>query len=412
MRNRERHRAQNLLAVGQMALALVLLVAAGLMLRSFQSLRSQDPGFRSPEEVLALRLYIPGSEAPRGADVALTYEMIARRLQQVPGVASVGLATAIPMDGSGNVNPFLVQGQDFDAEGARVSRRHKWIGPDYLETMQIPLLLGRTVTWEEIHARSPVALLSETLAREVFGSPEEALGQYVAARPDPPQWKEVIGIVADVREDGMDRPPPALVYWPHVTLGFWEGNAPDQVQVWRSAGFAIRSTRVNTPGFLEDVQSAIWEVSPNLPLMGVRPLTELMADSMARTSFTLMLLGVAGASALLLGLVGVYGVITYAVSQRTRELGMRMALGAQPGQVQRMVLGQGLVLAGAGVGVGLGMAFGLTRLMSALLYDVSPADPVTFGTVAAGLLGVALLASYLPARRAAKVDPMAALRLD
>lgn len=412
MRNRERHRTQNLLAIGQMALALVLLVASGLMLRSFGSLRSQDPGFSGPDDVLALRLYIPGSEAPRGTDVALTYEMITRRLEQIPGVASIGLATAIPMDGSGNVNPFLAQGHDLNDEGARVSRRHKWIGPNYLETMQIPLLLGRTVTWDEIHARAPVALLSETLAREVFGSPEEALGKNVAARPDPPQWKEVIGIVADVREDGMDQPPPALVYWPHVTLGFWEGNAPDQVQVWRSAGIAIRSTRVNTPGFLEDVQSAIWEVSPNLPLMGVQPLTELMAASMARTSFTLILLGIAGAAALLLGLVGVYGVISYAVSQRGRELGMRMALGARPGQVQRMVLGQGLVLAGAGVGVGLVMAFGLTRLMSALLFGVSPADPATFGTVAAGLLGVALLASYLPARRAAKVDPMAALRLD
>jgi putative ABC transport system permease protein len=146
--------------------------------------------------------------------------------------------------------------------------------------------------------------------------------------------------------------------------------------------------------------------------MGVRPLTELVAASMARTSFTLILLGVAGSAALLLGLVGVYGVISYAVSQRSRELGMRMALGAQPGQVQGMVLGQGLVLAGAGVGVGLAIAFGLTRLMSALLFDVSPLDPATFGSVTAGLLGAALLASYLPARRAAKVDPMAALRLD
>ncbi|MCJ7627813.1 MAG: ABC transporter permease, partial [Longimicrobiales bacterium] len=156
MRDRGRHRAQNLLAVGQMALALVLLVASGLMLRSFQSLRTQDPGFRNPEEVLALSLYIPGSEAPRGADVAVAYEMIARRLEEVPGVAAVGLATAIPMDGSINVNPFLVQGQGPNAEGASISRRHKWIGPDYLEAMQIPLLMGRSVTWEEIHARAPV----------------------------------------------------------------------------------------------------------------------------------------------------------------------------------------------------------------------------------------------------------------
>jgi hypothetical protein len=299
-----------------------------------------------------------------------------------------------------------------DSEGARVSRRHKWIGPNYLETLRIPLLMGRTVTWEEIHARAPVALLSETLAREVFGSPEEALGKYVAARPDPPLWKEVIGIVADVREDGLDQTYPALVYWPHVTMGFWEGNAADQVQVWRGAGIAVRSTRVGTPGLLEDVQDAIWEISPNLPLMGVRTLPDLMAASTARTSFAMILLGIAGAVALILGLVGVYGVISYAVSQRRGELGMRMALGAQAGQVKAMVLRQGFVLAVVGVTLGLALAFGVTRLMSTLLFGVEATDPVTYASVAVGLLGVALLASYLPARRAAKVDPMTALRVE
>jgi hypothetical protein len=278
--------------------------------------------------------------------------------------------------------------------------------------MQIPLLMGRTVTWEDIHLRAPVALLSETLAREVFGSPREALGQYVAARPDPPAWKEVIGIVADVREDGLESPYPSLVYWPHVTLGFWEGNAPDQVQVWRGAGIAIRSTRLGTPGFLEDVQDAIWEVSPNLPLQGVRPVSELVAASTARVSFAMALLGIAGIVALILGLVGVYGVVSYAVSQRSRELGMRMALGAEAGQVKGMVLKQGFILAGVGVVIGLALAFGATRLMAAILIDVSPADPLTYASVSGGLLAVALLASYLPARRAAKVDPMTALRTD
>jgi putative ABC transport system permease protein len=412
MRDRGRHRAQNVLAVSQMALALVLLVASGLMLRSFQSLRERDPGFGNPDNILALRLNIPGSEVPLAADVATTFEMIVRRLEEIPGVTSVGLASSVPMDGWNNVNPFLVRGQEPGSEAASVSRRHKWIGPEYLETLRIPLILGRTVTWDEIHARAPVALLSERLAREVFGSAEEAIGQYVAARPDPPQWKEVIGIVADVRDDGLDRDPPALVYWPHVTLGFWEGNAPDQVQVWRSAGIAIRSDRMGTPGFLEDVQAAIWEVSPNLPLMGVRPLSEMMAASMGRTSFAMVLLGIAGLVALVLGLVGVYGVISYAVSQRARELGMRMALGAQASQVQRMVLRQGFVLAGVGVALGLGLAFGLTRLMSALLFGVNAVDPLTYAAVSGGLLAVSLMASYLPARRAAKVDPMTALRLD
>jgi len=412
MRDRARHHAQNTLAISQMALALVLLVAAGLMLRSFQSLRSVDPGFRNAEDVLALRLYIPPQEIRSGAEVAQAYESMVRRLEEVPGVSSVALANQIPMDGSNNVNPFFVRGEETGPNRPVITRRHKWIGGGYLETLRIPLLAGRSITWDDIHARAPVALLSESLAREVFGSPEEALGQYIAARPDPPAWKEVVGVVKDVREDGLDRPPPMLVYWPQVTLGFWEGNAPDQVQTWRGSGLAIRSERVGTPGFRELVEQAIWEVNPNLPLVGVRPLTTLMARSMARTSFTMVLLGLAGGVALILGLVGVYGVISYAVSQRSRELGMRMALGAEAGRVMFMVVRQGAVLAGVGVTVGLGLAFGLTRLMSAVLVGVSPADPATFAFVAGGLLLVAVLASYLPARRAARVDPVVALRAE
>jgi ABC-type antimicrobial peptide transport system permease subunit len=177
-------------------------------------------------------------------------------------------------------------------------------------------------------------------------------------------------------------------------------------------GYAIRSSRVGTPGFLKDVRDAVWEVNPNLPLRGVSPLDELMARSVERTSSTMILLSIAGMVALILGVVGVYGVTAYAVARRSRELGMRIALGAQKEIVMRMVLRQGLILAAVGVAIGLALALGLTRLMSTLLYGVSPVDPVTFAVVAIGLLGVALLASYVPARRAAGVDPMNALRVD
>jgi putative ABC transport system permease protein len=238
------------------------------------------------------------------------------------------------------------------------------------------------------------------------------MGQYIAARPDPPVWKEVVGVVGDTRDDGLDAPPPDLVYWPQVTLGFWEGNAPDQVQTWRGSGVAVRSDRVGTPGFMEEVQQAIWDVNPNLPVLHSAALSDLMADSMARTSFGMILLGIAGAVALVLGLVGVYGVISYAVSQRGRELGMRMALGAEAGRVMRMVVRQGAAMALVGIAIGLGLALGVTRLMSAVLFGVSPADPGTFASVAGGLLLVALLASYLPARRAARVDPAEALRME
>jgi len=411
MRDRGSRRIQNLLAVSQMALVVVLLVACGLMVRSFRVLSGVDPGFRSPEKLLALRLYIPREQARTGAEVATTYEAIARRLADLPGVDSVGLATATPMDGARNFNPFYVEGE-VGPDAGRLSRRHKWIGGDYLETLGVPLLAGRSITWDDVHDRAPVALLSESLAREVFGSAEAALGRRIAARPDPPRWKEVVGVVADVREDGMGQDPPALVYWPYDTLGFWQGNPADQVQIWRSAGIALRSDRVGTAAFQKAVQEAIWEVSPNLPLIAARPLDDLMADSMARTSFSMVLLGVAAAVGLILGFVGVYGVISYAVTQRSAEIGMRMALGAGAGQVQAMVLRQGSVLAAWGVGIGLGIAAGVTRLMSGLLFGVSPADPATYVGVAAGLVSVALLASYLPARRAASVDPVVALRAE
>jgi predicted lysophospholipase L1 biosynthesis ABC-type transport system permease subunit len=210
----------------------------------------------------------------------------------------------------------------------------------------------------------------------------------------------------------MDADPPMLVYWPQVTLGFWEGNAPDDVQTWRGAGLAVRSSRVGTPGFREEIMAGIWEVNPNLPLMGARTLEDMMAASMARTSFTMTLLVIAGLAALVLGLVGVYGVISYAVSQRRRELGMRMALGAGARRVTLMVVRQGAVLGVVGVGVGLVLALAVTRVMSAILVGVTPADPLTYVTVAGGLLVVAVLASYLPARRAARVDPVVALRAE
>jgi hypothetical protein len=257
-----------------------------------------------------------------------------------------------------------------------------------------------------------VVLVSDRLAREYWGSAEAALGQRVAVRPDPPRWYEVVGVVSDVREDGLSQNPPLLVYWPQVTLAFWEGDEPDDLLVWRSMGYAIRSERVGTAGFLDEVKAAIWEINPNLPVRGLRPLDDLMGSSISRTSFTLVLLAVAAGVALLLGIIGVYGVISYAVSQRSHELGLRIALGAEAGQVKGMVLRQSLVLSGIGVAIGLGLAFGLTRLMSSMLFGVSPLDPLTFVAVAVGITGVATVASYLPAHRAAAVDPMEALRAE
>ncbi len=411
-RSRALNRTQNVLAVGQMALALVLLVASGLVLRSAQELRDVNPGFRHVDDILAFRVSIGSRLVQDPNDAALAQEAIARRLGEIAGVTSVGMATALPMHAGGNINPLYVEGVTVQGDVPPRTHRHKWIGESYFETLGIRLLAGRAFTWADIHDRIPAVVVSESLARQYWGSVEAALGGRVSIRPDPVRWYEVIGVAADVRDDGVNVDPVPLVYWPQVALAVWQGNAPDSVLVWRSVSYAVRSDRVGTPGLLDDVRQAVWSVNPDLPLLAVGPLSDFVAQSVARTSFTLVLLGVAALVALVLGLVGVYGVISYGVSQRSLELGMRMALGADAGRLRRMVVGQGLVLAATGIVIGLGLAFLVTRAMSGLLFGVSPRDPLTFVVVAAALTAVALVASYVPAHRAARVDPMVILRAE
>jgi ABC-type antimicrobial peptide transport system permease subunit len=203
-----------------------------------------------------------------------------------------------------------------------------------------------------------------------------------------------------------------MVYWPQVTLATWQGNAPDRMMIWSDLSYAVRSDRVGTPGFLREVQKAVWSVNPNLPVEAAGPLSSFVAESWASMSFTLLLLGIAGAVAVVLGLVGVYSVVSYGVSQRTHELGMRMVLGAGAGRVERMVLRQALGVIAIGAAVGVGLSLWVTRAMSSLLFGVSATDPATFVTVAALLATIALAASYLPARRAAHVEPVAVLRAE
>jgi len=411
-RGRALTRTQNVLAVGQMALALVLLVASGLVLRSAQELRDVDPGFSHVDDVFVFRVSVGSRLIQDPNEAALAQEAIARRLGEIAGVRSVGMATSLPMHAGGNINPLYVEGVTVQGDVPPRTHRHKWIGESYFETLGIRLLAGRAFTWADIHDRIPAVVVSESLARQYWGSVEGALGGHVSIRPDPVRWYEVIGVAADVRDDGVDVDPVPLVYWPQVALAVWQGNAPDSVLVWRSTSYAVRSDRVGTPGFFDDVRQAVWEVNPDLPLLAAGPLSAFVAQSVARTSFTLVLLGIAALVALVLGLVGVYGVISYGVRQRSLELGMRMALGADAGRLRRMVLGQGLVLAAVGIAVGLGLALLVTRAMSGLLFGVSPTDPFTFAVVAAALTIVALAASYVPAHRAAQVDPMVILRAE
>jgi len=407
-----RNWTQTLLAVSQVALALVLLIASGLVLRTAQVLHNVDPGFSHAEDVLALRLSIPSRMTPKAEEAALLQEAIARRLGEMPGVTSVGMATSLPMHAGNNINPLFVEGITIPGKTPPITRRHKWIGERYFETLGIPLRAGRAFTWQDVHNRAPAVVVSESLARAYWGSVEAAIGKRVSVRPDPIRWHEVVGVAADVREDGVSLEPVPMVYWPQVTLAFWQGSAVDQVLLWRSASYAIRSDRVGTPDFLREVRNAIWSVNPNLPLLNVGPLSSFVAQSTARTSFTLILLGIAAGVALVLAMVGVYGVISCAMSHRTLELGMRMALGAQAGQVRRMVLRQGFLLTGTGILIGTGLALLLTDAMSSVLFGVSATDPLTFVTVAAGLTAVALAASYIPAYRASRINPIVVLKAE
>jgi predicted permease len=280
-------------------------------------------------------------------------------------------------------------------------RRFKSFAPGYFETMGNRLVAGRSITWDEIYGQRAVIVISEPLAREYWGEPARALGKRVRTGPRNP-WREIVGVVGNERDDGLTQPPTAIVYWPMLNESYR----------WRTMACAVRSSRVGTPGFLRELEQAVWSVNPNLPLAGVQTLEEIQAQSMAQTSFALVMLGIAASVALLIGVVGIYGVIAYAVAQRTREIGIRMALGAEIGDVRKMFLRYGLSLTAAGIALGIGTAVVLTRVMSAFLFGVGPMDPVTYAAVSGTLAAVALVATYLPARRASRVDPIVALRAD
>jgi predicted permease len=403
---RERHRARNTLVVAQVALAAVLLVASGLMVRTFIAIRDVPPGFRNPEEVLTLRISIPAAVIKDESQAARTHEEIAHRIEAIPGVASVGIANAVTMDGNSNNDPIWVE--DFPSADSAIPplRRHKYIGEKYIETMGNTIVAGRALTWNDVHNAAPVAMISENLAREYWHEPARAIGKRIRRNPEI-GWVEIVGVTGNERQDGSTKPAPAIVYWPMKSQGF-----TGETFVQRSQAYVIRSSRLNETGFLKEVQQAVWSVNPNLPLARVRTLQQIYNESMAQTQFVLVILGIAASVTLLLGLVGIYGVIAYIVSQRRREVGIRMALGAQGESVQRIFVARGLSLAAIGLVLGLIGAAALMRLLSSQLFGVNAFDPITYIAVTAGLGLVALVATWLPARQATRIDPMLALRAE
>jgi putative ABC transport system permease protein len=402
--SREQHRTQNTLVVVQFALAFVLLIGAGLMIRSFESLLAVEPGFTRPEQVQALRVAIPATEVPEPERVIRAQQDMLDRIAAIPGVDSAAFASALPLElDLTRAMPIAVEGVTPENELGAI-RRIEFVSPGYFATLGTPLIAGRDFTWADIQRRREVAIVSARMARETWGDVNAALGKRIR---NVSAWHEVIGVVADVYEDGMRNEAPAMVYW---RAGIFSVFAPGDVL--RGITFAIRSERAATGSLLEDVQNAIWSVNRNVPVSFVRTLQQIYEESLASTSFTLVMLGIAGAMALLLGIVGIYGVVSYTVARRNREIGLRLALGARPRDLHRMFVAHGVLLASVGVALGILAAVAVTRLMSSVLFQVSPIDPATYVIGVLVLLGAAALASYVPARRMLAADPLAALKAE
>ncbi len=408
--SRERHRARNILVVAQVSLALVLLIGSGLMIRTFYVLSSVHPGFQRPEEVQTFRLSIPDSQIKEEVAVVRMHQAIMDKVAAVPGVSSVALASTVTMTGDGWHDPLFAQDRTYSEGQLPPLRLFKFVSPGYVRTMGAALVAGREFTWDDTYQLRPVALVSESLARELWEQPAAAIGKRVRAYPQG-AWREVVGVVTDMREDGLHRKATTAAYRPIMMLHF--SPTPDNRNfVTRGLAYVVRSSRTGTDGFVGELGRAVWSINPNLPLAGARTLQEIYDASLARTSFTLVMLAIAGGMALLLGVAGIYGVISYSVSQRTREIGIRIALGAQAPAVRRMFVLHALTLAGIGIAIGIAAASGMMRLMSTLLFEVSPVDPLTYAMVSLTLIAATTLASYVPAARATAVDPVHALRSE
>ena len=405
---RARHRARNTLVVIEIALAVVLLVASGLMVRTFQAMQRVDPGFTEPADVLTLRVAVPESLAAGDVDAVRMHEQIAQAIARVPGVRSVGVTSDITMDGNDSNDPIFVE--DFPVPEGQIPpiRRYKWIGEGYFETMGNPIVAGRALEWRDSYTLAPVVVISENLAREFWKDPALAVGRRVRNTPSAP-WRTMVGVAGDERDDGVTRPAPTVVYWPVVVEKLWS----ETTTVQRSMAYVIRNERFGSPTLLREVQQAVWSVNPNLPVANVQTLAEIQAQSMAQTSFALVMVSIAAGVALLLGIVG--HLRRDLLRRHPADARDRHPHGARRRAAPRQrasSCGTGCCSRRDGIAAGAAGAAGVTRLMSSMLFGVGPLDPVTYAAVALGLGATALLASYLPAARAARIDPSVALRFD
>ena len=391
-----RNRVRAILVVSEIALALLLLIGAGLLIKSFVLLRDVNPGF-DPENVLTMRVALPGARYPKPEQAATFFRELTQRVSALPGVEAAGAALSLPLGGSAG-RAFIREGRPLIPEEA-LNAEYFVMTPDYFKAMRIPVKTGRSFTNADTAESPPVVVVNENIARRIFAG-EDPIGKRIVVWPDEKFAREIVGVVSDVKIMGLDEETGPQIYVPHA----------------QDAGWGVLSLAVRTKGEPEALASPVRDVmfslDKNQPPYDIKTMDDVFSASIANIRLVALLLGVFSMFALLLASIGIYGVIAYSVAQRTHEIGIRLALGAQTRDVRRMIVTQGMVLALIGAGLGLAGAFAATRVMRGLLYGVSATDPLIFIAVSLLLTVVALLACYIPARRATKVDPMVALRYE
>ncbi|HZF39625.1 MAG TPA: ABC transporter permease, partial [Blastocatellia bacterium] len=395
---RRRQLVRSALVVLEVTSALVLLVGAGLLIKSFWRLQQVDPGF-NPDNTLTLSVSLPRTKYPEENQRVAFFQQLLEKVSALPGVQAAGATNPLPLDGD-TVYAFVVQGRAPLPPGAGQSTNFYAVSVDYFKTMGIRLLRGKLFTERDTKEAPHVAVINETMAKKIFPD-EDPIGKRItfAGGDSNSDWQEIVGIVSDVKQYGLDQATPMQTYEPYK-----QQTSPSMTLVARTSGDPANLTAA--------IRNAVLQLDKEQPIANIRTLDQILSASIAQQRFSTMLLGVFAAVAMLLAAVGIYGVLSYAVTQRTHEIGIRVALGAARRDVLRLVIGQGMLLTLLGVAAGLAVAFALTRLMSTLLFGVSATDPMTFGLIALLIVAVALLACWIPARRATKVDPMVALRQE
>jgi predicted permease len=405
---RPRHRIRSLLVVFQLALALVLMVLSGLMIRSFAALLATDLGC-DPTDVIAMRLAIPASEYPGPAESLAFYREVLERVSSLPGVESAGMITGVPLDSGGILLGHSIEDSPMEEDDIEPNYVTHLVVPGALDALGVPMVAGRRLDADDLGGGTRTAMISEALARRFWQDPGSAVGRRIM--PGSPRgggtWYTIVGVVGDVPYEGLADGLVDAVYYP-----FWSLRVNTRDRMYTNQLELVIETSVSGASVVQPVVDQVWEVDPDVPVAAIRTMEEVVAVATARTRFTMTLLLVAACVALVLASVGLYGVISHVVSLRTREIGIRMALGADPEHIHRMVLGQGLVIAVAGVGLGLVGSILSGRVVASQLYGVTPTDPLTYAAVSVALVGLAMFASYLPARRAATMRPLDALRYE